>query len=143
MEFSESIAFSGKIITWSPLTFLLLLVGVSVVLFGSRKWILPTFIALSVLMSLALHLVIMGQNLMPHRILILCGLARLIGRGEHRGFTLSKMDKAFLMFCCYLIITETIQFGMPGFVYAVANSGLDGLGTYFLFRLLLQIGRAQ
>jgi hypothetical protein len=89
-------------------------------------------------MSSALHIVLLGQTLMPHRVLLLCAWTRFLMRGEHRGLVLSAIDKALILFCCCLVLTETLQVGTAGFIYAVANSGLDALGTYFLGRVLIR-----
>lgn len=137
MEFAESHGFNGTI-SWSPFSLAVLLFGMSVMLAGPRKWVLPTFFALSTLMSPALHLLVFGQNLMPHRIFLVFAWTRFLARGEYRGLVLSRMDKGFLLFCSSMILMETVREGGPGFVFAVANSGLDALGTYFLCRILVR-----
>jgi hypothetical protein len=137
MEFSQTTGFS-HVISWSPFSLGVLLLGMCAILFGPRKWVLPAFLTLSILMSFALHIVLLGQNLMPHRVLLICAWTRFLIRGEHRGLVLSAIDKALILFCSCLVITETLQVGTAGFIYAVANSGLDALGTYFLGRVLIR-----
>src|SRR2546423_13898020 len=137
MEFASTTGFS-RYVSWSPLSLTVLLIGVLVMFFGPRKWVLPTFLALSALMSLALHIIIFGQNFMPHRVLLFCAGARFLIRGEYRGLTLSAMDKAGILLFCWLVFTEMLQAGSSGFVYAVANNFIDGLGTYFLCRILIR-----
>ncbi len=137
MEFAQATGFSGTI-SWSPFSLAVLLFGMVVILAGPKKWVLPTFLGLSILMSMALHVVVLGQNLMPHRIFVMCAWARFLARGEFRGLVFSRMDKAFISFCSGLIIIETLRAGVAGFVFSVANSGVDALGSYFLCRVLIR-----
>jgi hypothetical protein len=138
MEFAAAQSFSGNTIAWTPLSLAVLLLGVCLVLFGPRNWVLPTFLAISVFMSLALQVIIFGQHLMPYRLITLVACARLVMRGEFRGLTLSKIDKTFLLFCACTILAETIRAGSEGFIYAFANNAVDGLGAYFLCRCLFR-----
>jgi hypothetical protein len=137
MEFAQTNGFNGAI-NWSPFSLAVLVFGMLVMLAGPRKWVLLTFFALSILMSPALHLLVLGANFMPHRILLVCAWARFLVRGEYRGLVFSRMDKGFLIFCFSMVMMETLREGAPGFVFAVANTGLDALGTYFLGRIVIR-----
>jgi hypothetical protein len=138
MEFAQSGSFAGNIIAWSPLSLAVFFLGIGIVLFGPRTWVLPAFLTVSALMSFALHVIILGQHFMPHRVLLLCAWTRFLLRGEHRGLKLSSLDKTFIWFCVCMVFTETLQTGLEGFIYAVANSGVDALGTYFLCRVIFR-----
>jgi hypothetical protein len=138
MEFAKTVSFSGNTIAWTPLSLGLLFLGVLIILRGPRKWVLPTFLALSTLMSLALHIVVLGFALMPYRVLLLAGWARVLLDGEQRGFTFSAMDKTFLFLSSWMVVTETLLGGGEGFVYGVANYVFDALGIYFLCRMFLR-----
>jgi len=138
VEFAHTISFSGRSITWTPLTLALLLFGMAVMFSGPKKWILPVFLGLTTIMSGTLQIVVLGMNLAILRILLLCVWARLFMRGEHRGLSFSPMDKSMLALCSLLMITETLLTGAGGFIIGVANHGLETLGTYFLCRILLQ-----
>jgi hypothetical protein len=137
MEFAETTGFT-RTISWSPFSLAVLVLGMLVILAGPRKWVLTAFLALSTLMSMALHVVVFGLNLMPHRIFLLCAWARFLLGGEYRSLVFSRMDKAFILFCSSMVIMEALREATPGFVYGVANSGLDALGTYFLCRILIR-----
>ena len=137
MEFAQTTGFSG-IISWSPFSLAALLLGIVAILASPKKWVLATFLAFSVLMAMSLHIVVFGLNLMPHRVLLLFAWLRFFLRGEYRGLQLSSLDKGMILLSSCLVFTETLQAGTAGFVFAVANNGLDGLGTYFLCRILIR-----
>lgn len=109
-----------------------------IILFGPRKYVLPTFLVVATLLSLYNRVYIFGLNFFTSRILLALAWVRILSRGEHRGLELLAIDKAWILFCLWGLLTETLQRGIPGFVFGVANRIYDSLGLYFLVRICLQ-----
>ena len=109
------------------------------VLVGPRNWILPTLLTVSVFVSNAPHIVIFGQTFMVHRFLLVCAWLRILGSNEPRNLLRLPMDKALILFAVWTLIGDTLLWQTFGsFIYQVANSIVDALGTYFLCRILLR-----
>ena len=108
------------------------------ILFGPRKWILPLLMVVTGLFSVRNRMDLGGMNFPTVRFLLLVSWVRILMKGEHRGLERVPLDKAWILFCCWCVITETLQRGFPGTVYAGATRLYDGLGTYFLVRILLR-----
>src|ERR1019366_7745118 len=123
-----------------PIILLIILFGGAVIFFGPRHWVLPTILALTVFVSMQFHVFIFGLNFYLARILLVFAWARVLARGEHHGFHVLPMDRAFVLFCCSMVLVETLRRGWPGFVFSAANSLYDAPGTYFLGRILLREG---
>ena len=124
--------------TTSPLFLLIILLGGLAILFGPRRWVLPLFLALSIFLSMGFHVYFLGLNFFTIRILLIFAGVRVLARGEYRGLGFVALDKAYLSLCIWMIIAETLRRQIPGLVYAAANNLFDGLGTYFLARILLR-----
>jgi hypothetical protein len=124
--------------TTSPLFLLIILLGGLAILLGPRRWVLPLFLSLSFLLSMDFHVFIFGLNFFTIRILLALAWARVLTRGEYHGLRFVALDKAFLLFCVWMVIAETLLRGIPGLLYAAANNLFDGLGTYCLVRILLR-----
>ena len=107
-------------------------------LFGPRKWVLPLILVVTAFFSYQNHVFILGLNFFPARMLLLIAWTRILARREYPGLQLVPLDKAWILYCCWSVITETLQRGGAGFIYGVANRLYDGLGTYFLIRICLQ-----
>jgi hypothetical protein len=118
----------------------LLLAGI-VMVCGPRKWVLPIFLTATVFWGLQNRVYIFGMNFFTARILLLFAWARVIARGEYQGLQILPLDKAFILFSIWSLLTETIQRGTAGAVYGTANYIYDALGTYFLGRVLLADAR--
>ena len=129
-------AFTPEMIT--PQWVAILLVAGSLLLFGPRKYVLPTLLVITAFFSLENRVYILGLNFFTARILLFFAWARVLARGEQRGLEFLPMDKAMILFCCWSVISETLQRGLPGTIYAVANNLYDALGTYFLVRIFLR-----
>ena len=124
-----------------PHIMLILLLGGGLILFAPRPWILPVILALTVFVSMGFHIFIFGLNFYFARLLMLFAWARVLAKGEHRGFRMLPMDRAFILFCGSMVLVETLRRGWPGFVYSAANSLYDAPGVYFLGRILLREGK--
>lgn len=121
----------------TPLFLAIMLLGGVLILFERRDWVLPTFLVLTTFVSQVFHIYVFGLNFFTSRILFLFVLARVLARGEHRGLRWLPMDKALVVLSVWMIIAESLQRGMPGFVYGVANYSYDALGTYFVCRIFI------
>lgn len=128
--------FTPEMIT--PQWVLILCVAGLLILFGSRRHVLPTFLVVATLLCLQNRVYIFGLNFFTSRILLVLGWTRVFARGEHRDLRLLPLDKAWLIFCLWSLLSETLRRGMPGAVFGAANYLFDCLGTYFLVRILLR-----
>jgi hypothetical protein len=129
--------FSG----FSPVSFLALLVGCAIILRGPKHWMLPTFLAATLIVSMLPQMVLLGFAFMTHRTLLTCAWIRILTGGDHRDLKLNAMDKAFIAYCVWTLIGDTLLYiDTPGkaLVYQVANSIYDGLGIYFMCRILMK-----
>ena len=115
----------------------MLLAGL-LLLLGPRKYVLPTFLVVTAFLALQNRIYILGLNFFTARILLLFAWARVLARGEYRGLEFRPMDKALVLFGCWSVVSETLQRGAPGTVFAVANHFYDAFGTYFLARIFLR-----
>lgn len=131
--------FTPEVVT--PQWVAILCVAGLLILFGPRKYILPTFLVVATFLSLYNRVYIFGFNFFTSRILLLLVWTRILSRGEHRGLTLKPLDKAWILFCLWGLVTETLQRGGPGFIFGVANRVYDSLGIYFLVRICLRDAR--
>jgi hypothetical protein len=122
----------------SPQWVLTLLGTALALLFGPRKWVLPLILVVTAFFSIKNRIYILDLNFFTVRILLLFAWARVLVRGEHRELEILPMDKAVVLFCCWSVVTETLQRGMPGTIFGVSNALYDGLGTYFLARIFLR-----
>ena len=120
---------------------LIFLLGGGLILFGPRPWVLPAILTLTVFVSMRFHVLVFGLNFYFARLLLPFAWARVLAKGEHRGFQFLPMDRAFILFCCSMVLVETLRRGWPGLVYSAANSLYDAPGVYFLGRILLREGR--
>ncbi len=122
----------------SPQSLIILMLGGLVIFFGRRSWILPTFLALTILVSISSHIMIWEMNFFPSRILLLFACARVLARGEYRELEFKPIDKALILLSAWMLITEILQRQIPGLIYGVSNYLYDGLGIYFLCRIFLR-----
>ena len=130
-----------KIEYFSPASLALVLLGCILIFRGPRSWILPTFLAVTMFISLLPHVVIFGMTFMVHRILLTCAWLRMFSAGEHRELNSSPMDKALVYFSVWTLVGECLLFASGPvniIIYQTANAIYDGLGTYFLCRMLLK-----
>jgi hypothetical protein len=117
----------------------LLALGAGLILCGPRHYVVPVLLTFCVLVSNAPKLVLFDQNLMTHRLLLLCAWARVFIRGEYRGLKLQPFDKPLILFCLWTLIADTLLWGtLNSMIYQIANSLCDALGAYFLARVTLK-----
>src|ERR1041385_3677589 len=90
-----------------------LLAGV-VLLFCRRSWVLPLFLAVTAFVSLKCRIYVGGLNFYTARILLVFAWARILTKGEHRDFQFLPFDTAFVLYCCSMVIAETLRRGAPG-----------------------------
>lgn len=122
----------------TPLFFVVLALGVALMLFAPRHWLLPSFLAISVFVSFGPRVVILGQNFMTYRVLLFFLWARILMRGEHRGFVWQPLDKALVLYCLWTVVGDTLLWGtVHAMIYQIANQIYDTMGIYFLARILL------
>ena len=120
------------------------LAGCAIMLRGPRHWMLPTFLVTTLMVSMLPQFVLCGMFFMTHRTLLTFAWIRILVTGEHRQLKLGAMDKAFIAYCVWTLIGDTLLYAdSPGsaLVYQVANSIYDALGVYFMCRILMNDAR--
>src|ERR1022692_4379170 len=100
-----------------PQILLIFLRGGGLILFGPRSWVLPAILALTVFVSMQFHVYIFGLNFYFARLLLVVAWARVLARGEHHGLKFLPVDQALVLFCCSMVLVETLRRGLPGLVY--------------------------
>lgn len=116
---------------------LTLAMGVCLLLVPRSRVVLPLVIV-ACLVPAAQRIVIAGLDWNMVRIVVLFGWARVLFRGETRGFRFSRIDVAF----CVWIVLGIVFFSMReltlnAFVNRLGGA-FDGIGVYFLFRIALR-----
>jgi hypothetical protein len=114
---------------------LALLVAMVCVAFGSsRQNAVKALFVVAAFIPLGQQFNIFGLHFHFFRIMILAGWARVLWRGEAKGFVLNKLDKLFLAWALTGLICGIIR--KPG--AETFGSAYNSLGAYFLFRFLIK-----
>ena len=121
-----------------PLAAILLVVLSIALIVSPRHWaILPMFI-LACFVSSVQKIVVVTLDFNLLRVMILCGIARIWLRGEHKDFQWKAIDKALVFWSISATIICTLQAkSMGAFINRIGYS-FEGLGMYFLFRIFLK-----
>jgi hypothetical protein len=123
-------------ITLAGLTFGLAMCFLMLVL--PRRWALVPVFALTCYMTLGERLVVATLDFTMLRLLILSGAVRLLLRQEFRGVRLNIIDKVFLLYALFSIVTYTALRLTPDALIYRLGRAYDAVGLYFLFRCLVR-----
>jgi hypothetical protein len=129
----------ANLVTFTPLGLAILFLGGAVILAGPRRWVIPAFITVVLLVSTRQHMLVLGFNFTPPRTLLLLVWFRIFSRGEHRGFQPGPIDKVLLLLFCW---TATAYVLLRGGSFEAIKFYLgecyDALGLFFMFRVLIR-----
>jgi hypothetical protein len=122
-----------------PPQFLAIVVLAGLIFFlAPRSWVLPAFLIFSVFTGMTFQVYFLNLNFYSVRVFLLLAWLRILVRRENKGVQWLPMDKGLIAFACAMVLVETLRRGLPGLIYAVANSFYDTLGIYFLCRTLIR-----
>lgn len=134
---------SGTYATWNqskvhPVGLVVILVLAAATLVLPRRWAaLPILLAACVVPSG--QRVLIAEYDMPFlRIMVLCGLLRVVSRQEYAGLRFQKLDKVILAGACVTIAAFTILRGSADAFTNRLGASIDSLGAYFYFRCLFR-----
>jgi hypothetical protein len=103
-----------------------------------RKYALLPIIALTCYMTMGMRVMVGNLNFTMLRILMLFGWARLVFRGEMKGFRLNTLDKVLIIWSFVGLIAYTILWGSSDAFKYKLGSAYNNLGFYFMFRFLIR-----
>jgi len=109
-------------------------VGALSVLFLPRKYVLVPFLIIIVFIPMARAIVISGLDFKAPRILILCGLARIILRNERSLHRWNSIDKAVIAFQIFSIVVYTLREMTSDALIGRLGICVDMLGAYLVVR---------
>jgi len=106
-------------------------------LVAKRRHALLPMIIMACFISQAQRIVILGANFNLIRVMVLFGWARVMTRGEFKGFRWVLLDRLIIAWAVARTVIYTIQWGdTSALVYQLGQS-FDAIGMYFLFRFLI------
>jgi hypothetical protein len=114
-----------------------IVMGILLVVLPRRYALLP-IIALTCYMTMGMRVMVGNLNFTMLRIVMLFGWARLVLRGEMKGFKLNPLDKILILWCFVGLIAYTLLWqSTDAFKYKV-GAAYNDLGFYFMFRFLIR-----
>lgn len=103
-----------------------------------RKYAIYPMIVMACFISPAQRIVIATLDFSLLRIMVLFGWARVLMRGEHRGFKWKRMDHLVVAWTVISALVNIVQRGnVAGFIFQ-GGQAYDMLGMYALFRILIR-----
>ncbi len=130
-------AFVGQT-TVHPVGLLAIVVlGLSVVLLP-RRWSVLPFLVMACFVSSAQRIVIAGMDFDFMRIMVLCGVLRLILRKEYLHFTWRRLDTAVVLWTLSSVIFFVLRVGTVGAIVNRLGFAFNSFGMYFVLRCLIR-----
>jgi hypothetical protein len=124
-----------------PLVLLFVLVAGALALSLPRRYVpIPVLVAM-VLVPMGQRVVMAGVDLTMYRLILPCALLRLVTASRRRSFELTRTDWAVIWWVVSGIVTFTLLWGSLGAFLNRLGFAYDVLGTYFLFRALIDDDR--
>ena len=111
--------------------------GVSVILLP-RRWSVLPFLVMACFVSSAQRIVIAGVDFDFMRIMVLCGVLRLILRKEYLHFTWKSLDTAVVLWTISSVVFFVLREGSVGAVVNRLGFAFNSFGMYFLLRCLIR-----
>ena len=126
-----------------PLVLVAMIVGILLVLFLPRKYVIVPLLTTMFLIPVGQQLLIGGFHFFVYRIIILAASLRILAamfstpEGAFQG-RLDKVDNIFLGWAICRALAVILLFFQVGAVINQAGFLLDAIGGYFIFRFLLR-----
>src|SRR4051812_14224241 len=115
----------------------ILMLGTTMVAVRRRHAIVPMLV-MACFVSPAQQVAGFTLNFYLLRIMVLFGSARVLLRGEWRGFVWTRLDVAIVAWGVVGSMMYVLQLGTPEAVKFKAGVCYDAFGMYFLFRMMLR-----
>lgn len=119
----------------SPLA-LLLTAALALLIFARSRSIAVTALIAAICYLPQTETLNLGLHFYSIRIVLLAGIIRVFSRGEHKGFRLSKVDKALLAYALLIPVVAVLR--APEELTFRLGGLYDILLSYFLFRFLVR-----
>src|SRR5262249_16668404 len=113
-----------------------LLVASLLLLCSSRQNAVKALLATAIFMPLGQQFVFLGLHFYFSRVLIVVGVVRILARGEAQGFKLMTVDKLFLGWAAVMFLMGNLREGTFEAFISSSGAAYNGLGIYFIIRLL-------
>lgn len=114
-----------------------LIVGCLLVLILPRRYAVIPLLAMAAVIPSAQRIVVFDLDFTYLRVLLLCGMLRVLLRGEGRAFVWKPIDKVSVSWCVVSFIVPLLRAGTNG-LETRCGYLYDAIGTYFLFRFLVR-----
>lgn len=115
----------------------LLMCGVSLV-FIPRRHACLAFLVLACFVSQAQRLVLFGLDFNFLRIIVLCGVVRIVMRKETDGLRMNLLDVLILVYAVINTVVMTISYATTAMFVNRLGASLDVVGMYFVTRALVR-----
>jgi len=103
-----------------------------------RRWAVIPMLVMACFVAPAQRIVVAGLDFNFIRCMVIFGWARLLMRGEYRGFRWTGLDTAVMVWGIVSTLFYTLQLRQfSAFVYQMGTT-YDAVGMYFLFRALVR-----
>lgn len=120
-----------------PVAMVFMLIMAGVVIFSRSSRALLAVLLVCVFMPMMQRLVVAGLDFSMLRLILMLAWARVLVRGEYRGFQPTRIDWLFVLWTVSVSVIHVIRVGPDGIVYRLGTS-FDAFTVYFLFRLLVR-----
>lgn len=135
---------AGSETAWSnqsrvdPIGLAVLLVAGIAQFLAPRKWAVTPMILVACLVPVGQRIALGGIDFNFVRLMVLFGWARLLVRGELKGFRLNALDLALILWACCTTAIFTAQQGSTGALINRLGSSYDAVGGYLFFRVFIR-----
>lgn len=102
-----------------------------------RRYAPIPLLAMAALIPSAQRVVVLDLDFTYLRVLLLCGMLRVLLRDEARAFVWGTIDKIFVAWCVVSFVMPLLRVGTYG-LETRCGYLYDAVGTYFLFRFLVR-----
>jgi len=102
-----------------------------------RRYAAIPLLATAALIPSAQRIVVLDLDFTYLRVLLLCGMLRVLLRGDTRAFVWRPIDKVFVGWCLVSFTMPLLRAGTYG-LETRCGYVYDAVGTYFLFRFLVR-----
>lgn len=108
------------------------------ILFGSRRFILPLVLTAGIIIPFGQQVVVFGLNLMTLRIIMILGVARILIDRLDEPFQITRLDKIVLAWAISSVIAFILLWQSTGAFINKMGFFINCMGAYFVFRYLVR-----
>ena len=114
------------------------LLGAALIWFMPRRYAAAAFLVVGILIPPAQQIMILGLHFPMFRILIACGLMRVLARGEYLDFSLNTFDKLVFGYVGSICVVFILQWREFDAVINRCGLAYTALGLYWINRVLIR-----